>query len=402
MPAVGQINRGMSTATRTNPLEQMYWDTLGNKYATGDAGQTFQRYGDMSNLGGSWSETGFEAGSYDPSMSYDDLTMLKSYVKDWLDSGGQMEGQAGPELAGVNWVNNLSNQAYSNVSNLTEGLHINPSVWEGVAKLGSAATLATAGYVGAGATGLAGAGAGAAGGAGGAISTAGAAEAGAAAGGAGSGWLTGGTGAALAGAGVAGAGGTAGAIDTTGAAAAGQAAGAQTTAGLSGGTAAASSLLGKYGVPAALFAANLGSQFLGAKSAENAMTGAVENNREWWQQNAFPNAALMGAKGSEAYSNLSSALLQARRKMMEDAARRGLRGGSLAGGLASIDRSAMRDYGKLANDLIQFENTPQFSPQGTSMTATPTAMQGVSNTVSGLTGTMGGLYMYKNYKDLFS
>lgn len=175
----------------------------------------------------------------------------------------------------------------------------------------------------------------------------------------------------------------------TAASAAESASGAGTAAG-------GSSLLGKSAIPLALLAANLGSSLLGANSSRQSAADATNNNREWWQANAFPNSSLMASKRAEAYADLGSKLAEAKRRMTEDAAKRGLRGGSLAGGLSNIERGGQRDYAKLANDLIQFQNTPLFSPTGTAMTPTTTAEQSIANTVSGLTGTVGGLYTYKN------
>jgi hypothetical protein len=162
-----------------------------------------------------------------------------------------------------------------------------------------------------------------------------------------------------------------------------------------------SSALGGYKVPLALLAANLGSQYISSKSQQEASEAATENNREWWQTNAYPNSAAVSAQSSEAYSNLASQLAEAKRKMTEDAAKRGLKGGSLSGAYSNLNTAAQKNYASLANDLIQYANTPMFSPTGTSMTPTPTAASGIANTISGLTGTLGGLYAYKNYNNLF-
>jgi hypothetical protein len=145
-----------------------------------------------------------------------------------------------------------------------------------------------------------------------------------------------------------------------------------------------------------LMAGNLLSNYLGAKSGQQAQQEATQDNRTWWQQNAYPNQALVQAKQTAAGSDLSSRLAEAKRRYMEDAARRGLRGGSLAGGLASMERSTMKDYSKLANELIQFQNTAQFAPQGTSMVATQTPEQSLYGSLGNTAGTLAGYYAYKN------
>jgi hypothetical protein len=145
-----------------------------------------------------------------------------------------------------------------------------------------------------------------------------------------------------------------------------------------------------------LMAGNLLSNYLGAKSGQQAQQAATQDNRAWWQQNAYPNQALVQAKQTAAGSDLSSRLAEAKRRYMEDAARRGLRGGSLAGGLASMERSTMKDYSRLANELIQFQNTPQFAPQGTSMIATQTPEQSLYGSSGNTAGTLAGYYAYKN------
>jgi hypothetical protein len=145
-----------------------------------------------------------------------------------------------------------------------------------------------------------------------------------------------------------------------------------------------------------LMAGNLLSNYLGAKSGQESQQAATQDNRTWWQQNAYPNQALVQAKQTAAGSDLSSRLAEAKRRYMEDAARRGLRGGSLAGGLASMERSTMKDYAKLANELIQFQNTAQFAPQGTSMVATQTPEQSLYGSLGNTAGTLAGYYAYKN------
>ena len=139
------------------------------------------------------------------------------------------------------------------------------------------------------------------------------------------------------------------------------------------------------------------SNYLGAQQNQGAMQSAVQDNRNWWQQNAFPNQAKVSAMGAQANADLASRLAESKRRYAEDAAKRGLRGGSLAGGLSALERGSMQDYGTLANQLIQFQNTPQFAPtSGTQMQATQTPMGSMYNTLGGLSGLLAGNYAYKN------
>lgn len=133
---------------------------------------------------------------------------------------------------------------------------------------------------------------------------------------------------------------------------------------------------------------------------------AVDNNRQWWQENAYPNQVSVDAKAAEANASLGERLAMAKRKYSEDAAARGLRGGSLAGGLSSLDRSAQTDYARIANELIQFQNTPRFTPQGTSLSYTPqsaaqilpttNSKQVLANAADDLTKTYLTYQMYQN------
>lgn len=81
-----------------------------------------------------------------------------------------------------------------------------------------------------------------------------------------------------------------------------------------------------------------------------------------WKANAYPDKDLMAARKAEEYAKLGSSLEERKRSYLEDAAKRGLKPGSLSGGLSSIERGAQKSYAELANELLQFEHTPQFAP----------------------------------------
>lgn len=190
------------------------------------------------------------------------------------------------------------------------------------------------------------------------------------------------------------------------------AAGAVTPAATAAGT--GGGLFGSSGwkVPLGLIATDLVSQLFGTQGAKSSMEdaakynqqssiAAAENNRDWWAQNAFPNSDIIGAMRASASADMASQLAEAKRRYSEDAAKRGLRGGSLAGGLADLERTAQRNYGTLANDLIKFQNTPLFSPSGTSVQPTtiqPTTSYGqtFANTASDLSKTYLQYLMYQN------
>lgn len=135
-------------------------------------------------------------------------------------------------------------------------------------------------------------------------------------------------------------------------------------------------------------------------------TKAAENNREWWSENAYPNKDLMAAKRAQSYSDLATRMNSAEERMRENAAKSGLRGGSLSGAISNLETAAQKDYGKLATELMEFENTPLFAPSGTAIGTninpllSPLQMTGVGGSVSDyvddLTKTLSTYTMYNN------
>lgn len=101
----------------------------------------------------------------------------------------------------------------------------------------------------------------------------------------------------------------------------------------------------------------------------------------WWQQNAFPNAERLGAMRDNAMGSLNASSLAAQQSFAEDMAKRGIKGGGLmAGGMADIERGKQKAFGNLSNELIQFANTPMFTP----------SMSPITSRVSGDTSTWYG------------
>lgn len=145
---------------------------------------------------------------------------------------------------------------------------------------------------------------------------------------------------------------------------------------------------------ATLMLLNAGSQLLSAKGQQD----AVESNRDYYNQTAYPNAAKVSSQSASAYSNLASQIANAKLQAEEDYAKRGMKAGSLGGVYGKINSAAQKSYAQLANELIQYQNTPFYAPSsGTNQTNTTTGT--LANSLNGLTGTLGSMYLYK---DLFN
>ncbi|MFA5340138.1 MAG: hypothetical protein WC332_00030 [Clostridia bacterium] len=143
-----------------------------------------------------------------------------------------------------------------------------------------------------------------------------------------------------------------------------------------------------------LMALNAGSQLLSSKGQQD----AVDANKDYYNQTAYPNTAKVNSQSASAYSNLASQIAQAKLQAEEDYAKRGMKAGSLGGVYSKIDSAAQKSYAQLANELIQYQNTPFYAPSsGTNQTNTTTGT--LANSLNGLTGTLGSMYLYK---DLFN
>jgi hypothetical protein len=176
----------------------------------------------------------------------------------------------------------------------------------------------------------------------------------------------------------------------------------------------ATDLMGYAKTLAPLSALNLGSSFLSGSAtedlfsklqeqAQNQANANVTSNRDWYNSTAYPNSELVAAKQMANSAEMAAKLQAAKKSYMESAAQRGLKGGSLSGGLSSIYNNYLRDYGSMANDLTQWANTAQFSPgSGTyasyipSTANTVTGTTQAANSLSSMLGTLGSIYAYKN------
>jgi hypothetical protein len=135
---------------------------------------------------------------------------------------------------------------------------------------------------------------------------------------------------------------------------------------------------------------------LGYLSGEEAQENAeetAEKNYALWNQYAWPNAGRVNSMLMQNYSQLADQLRSGKESLMEDYAQRGIKGGGIVGGgLASLDRAAMSERAKALQGVLEFANTPYFSPSGASIQNTESGMSNVYDTL----GTLGSMYLYNN------
>jgi len=153
-----------------------------------------------------------------------------------------------------------------------------------------------------------------------------------------------------------------------------------------------------------------------AESIRQAQADALTN----WRENAFPSGEAISAATNAANASLNQQLQTAKQRFFEESAGRGIKA-PMASGLAEIESGSLATKAKMLNEIAQFANTPYSAPPignnymtynypGMPSAPTPGAytpwQTGLANTISGLTGTIGGLSTYgwlkKQYPTLFA
>lgn len=166
------------------------------------------------------------------------------------------------------------------------------------------------------------------------------------------------------------------------------------------GGASASSLLGgsTFGIPNSALGMGglaLGSQWLGANQQAQSIEDAQNRAESFWRNNAFPNQTAVNSQQTMLNSAITEEELKRRKKVNEDAARRGLgaKSGLRSQAYTDLAKASMYERAKAMNELIKYQNTPTFAPNMSVYNQIPTSFgERVSNMATGMAGTMGGLY----------
>jgi hypothetical protein len=159
--------------------------------------------------------------------------------------------------------------------------------------------------------------------------------------------------------------------------------------GNSGGSGGGSSMLGTL-LNAGLLA---GTSYLAGEEAQENAEENAEKNYALWNQNAYPRADRVNAMLMQDYAQLADQLRGVKESLMEDYAQRGIKGGGIVGGgLATLDRAGMSERAKALQNVLEFANTPMFSPTGVAINNTKSGESNLYNTL----GTLGSMYLYNN------
>ena len=131
------------------------------------------------------------------------------------------------------------------------------------------------------------------------------------------------------------------------------------------------------------FQANQQSNLMSQQTAAN--QAAVQQQQQFWKENAFPSTDAVTAMKKSGLSDMNAQSQMAQKNFLESASARGIQGGgAVQSGLSAIERQRQQSYGGLLNNLTQFANKPQFAPS-------------YSNNPSGLLGTSGGTGQQTDY-----
>lgn len=137
----------------------------------------------------------------------------------------------------------------------------------------------------------------------------------------------------------------------------------------------------------------LGSGYLAGEQAQENAEENAEKNYALWNQNAYPRADRVNAMLMQDYAQLADQLRGVKESLMEDYAQRGIKGGGIVGGgLATLDRAGMSERAKALQNVLEFANTPMFSPTGVAINNTESGESNLYNTL----GTLGSMYLYNN------
>lgn len=136
-----------------------------------------------------------------------------------------------------------------------------------------------------------------------------------------------------------------------------------------------------------------GTSYLAGEQAQENAEENAEKNYALWNQNAYPRADRVNAMLMSDYAQLAEQLRAGKESLMEDYAQRGIKGGGIVGGgLATLDRAAMSERAKALQNVLEFANTPMFTPTGVAIQNTESGESNLYNTL----GTLGSMYLYNN------
>ncbi len=161
------------------------------------------------------------------------------------------------------------------------------------------------------------------------------------------------------------------------------------------GTGAGGGIFGKgLTMPATMMGLNAIAQMYGASSAKRNAQNVYDQQLGAWNQTAFPKSSVVDAQTASALSGINQQSMLARQRLFEQMAARGMGGNSgvLAGASAEEDRARRQRLAMLANNMIQFKNTPMFAPPTYPYTAS--AGEKLADTVGSSAGLLAGMGLY--------
>lgn len=151
-------------------------------------------------------------------------------------------------------------------------------------------------------------------------------------------------------------------------------------------------------MPMAMMGLNAVAQMYGAGEAQKNAGNIYSQQLANWNNTAFPNAARVDAQTASAMSGINQQSMLARQRLMDSMAARGMgaNSGVLAGAAAEEDRARRARMAQLANNLIQFRNTPMYAPP--QLQYTQSAGEKVADTVGSSTGLLAGMSLYNSMR----
>lgn len=157
-------------------------------------------------------------------------------------------------------------------------------------------------------------------------------------------------------------------------------------------------LSGGFKSPAALMGLSALANSYAASEAQKNADEIYAKQMQGWNQNAFPNAARVDAQTASAMSGINQQSMLARQKLMDQMAARGMgaNSGVLAGAAAEEDRARRQRMAALANQLIQFKNTPMYAPPQYQGSAS--AGQTLGSNIGSAAGLLAGYGLYNGMR----
>jgi hypothetical protein len=160
----------------------------------------------------------------------------------------------------------------------------------------------------------------------------------------------------------------------------------------------AGGMFGNMKMPAAMMGINALAQMYGANSAKSNAQDVYNQQLANWQNTAYPNSATVDAQSASAMSGINQQSMLARQKLMDQMAARGMgaNSGIIAGATAEEDRARRNRLAQLANQLIQFRNTPMYAPP--QLQYTQSSGEKLADTVGSSTGLLAGMSLYNSMR----